>query len=207
MSQGELNADNAHLKTMGRSDYAGCGGSNFSGNGDMPHTLAAGDALTDFGGGASTDWSQYEGTRWDYTSGVFFRHSAAKMASIRHGAACTYLLGERYACPDAYFTGLECADDQGWDQGYDYDTNRWTGYGWYDKSGNPTTGSYLPPQRDTPGVGGCDLQFGSARADGFSMVTCDGAVHKMSYNIDQDVHRRLGDCRDKTPVNLTVLAK
>ena len=29
----------------------------------------------------------------------------------------------------------------------------------------------------------------------------------MSYNIDPDVHRRYGDCRDKTPVDLTPLAK
>ena len=43
------------------------------------------------------------------------------------------------------------------------------------------------------------MAFGSAHADGFSMVTCDGAVHRMSYNIDPDVHRRYGDCRDKTP--------
>ena len=169
--------------------------------------MAAGDALTDFGNRSASDWSQYAGTRWDYTGGVIFRHSATKMASIRHGAACTYLIGERYACPDTYYTGAECDDDQGWDQGYDYDTSRWTGEGWYDSNGNPQQGSYIPPRRDTPGVGGCEAEFGSAHADGFSMVTCDGAVHKMSYNIDQDVHRRLGDCRDKTPVDLTVLAK
>ena len=51
------------------------------------------------------------------------------------------------------------------------------------------------------------LTFGSAHASGFSMVTCDGAVHKMSYNIDPDVHRRYGDCRDKTPVDLTPLSR
>jgi hypothetical protein len=128
------------------------------------------------------------------------------MASIRHGVACTYLIGERYACPDTYYTGAECADDQGWDQGYDYDTIRWTGQGWYNGSGSPTQGSCIPPMRDTPGaVSG--VAFGSAHADGFSMVTCDGALHKMSYNIDPDVHRRYGDCRDKTPVDLTPLGR
>jgi hypothetical protein len=195
---------------MGRSDYAGCGGSNYTGVGPGPWPLATADALTDVGNGSTSDWSQYAGTRWDYTSGVFFRHSATKMASIRHGAACTYLLGERNVCPDHYFDGVPFDDDQGWDQGYDYDTIRWTGAGWYATSqsvnpppGTPLQGSPYPPMRDTPGVDS-GVVFGSAHADGFSMVTCDGAVHKMSYNIDPDVHRRLGDCRDKTPVDLTV---
>ena len=88
-----------------------------------------------------------------------------------------------------------------------FNSNRWTGQGWYDQSGNATQGSYVPPMRDTPGAGSCDIQFGSAHADGFSMVTCDGALHKMSYNVDPDVHRRYGDCRDKTPVDLTPLGK
>ena len=194
--------------TMGRSDYAGCGGSNYTGVGGGPPTLAGGDNTTDIGNHAQYqsdanpgDWSQYAGTRWDYTSGVFFRHSTTKMASIRHGVACTYLLGERNVCPDDYYTGIPFDDDQGWDQGYDYDTIRWTGQGWYDGSGNPTQGSYIQPMRDTPGVDG-GVAFGSAHADGFSMVTCDGAVHKISYTIDPDAHRRYGDCRDKTPVDL-----
>ena len=63
------------------------------------------------------------------------------------------------------------------------------------------------PLRDTPGYDGCNVEFSSAHADGFNMITCDGALHRMSYNINPDVHRRLGDCRDKTPVDLTVLAR
>ena len=158
----EVNMSNSQT-VMGRSDYAACSGSNYTGINPLPGgPLAACDALTDFGGGASTDWSQYPGTRWDYTAGVIFRRSVTKMASIRHGVACTYLIGERYTCPDTYYTGTECADDQGWDQGYDYDTNRWTGSGWYDQHGNPTLGVYIPPVRDTPGLYGCDMDFGSA---------------------------------------------
>ena len=208
----------------GRSDYAGCGGSNYPGDVNVgPGSLAAGDALTDCGNGASTDWSQFVGTRWAHSAGVFYKHSVTKLASIRHGTSCTYLIGERYTCPDHYFDGGECSDDQGWNQGWDFDTIRWTGEGWYDKNGNPqydASGNPLPganaipapgttsstpftPMRDTPGVGGCDTQFGSAHADGFNMVTCDGAVHKVSYNISQDVHRRYGDCIDKTPVDMT----
>ncbi len=231
--------------TFGRSDYAGCGGSNFTGVGAGPGSVSAGLALTDVGGRATTDWSQYPGTRWDYTSGVFFRRSVTKLASIHHGVACTYLIGERNICPDYYSTGTASDDDQGWDQGYDSDTIRWTGQGWYTANGTPqynqgtgcalstATPIDLAPMRNTTGCQQtCDnlatssgtmvssapsvalsgsassgLVFGSAHADGFNMVTCDGAAHKMSYNIDPEVHRRLGDCIDKSPVNLTVLAK
>ena len=50
-----------------------------------------------------------------------------KMAQIKHGASLTYLIGERYLDPDDWLNGVECANDQGWDEGYDYDTDRWTG--------------------------------------------------------------------------------
>ena len=96
--------------------------------GASPTTVSAGTALADSG------WSQYPGTHWDYTSGIFFRRSATRMASIRHGVACTYLIGERNICPDHYTDGLASDDDQGWDQGYDFDTIRWTGQGWYSRT-------------------------------------------------------------------------
>ncbi len=81
-------------------------------------------------------------------------------------------------------TGTYCANDQGWDQGYDYDTIRWT-----------TSG----PKQDTPGYvdnGGCDTIFGSAHSSGFNMAFCDGSVRKMSFSIDPEVHRSLGNRMD-----------
>jgi len=48
------------------------------------------------------------------------------------------LIGERYLNPDFYLNGNLCANDQGWDLGYDYDVNRWT-YS-YDFKTNLATG-------------------------------------------------------------------
>jgi hypothetical protein len=173
--------------TIGRSDYAGCSGegscnTNFNG----PYTLAQGDSWNE------SDW-EYQSGGGTYLSatGVIFRRSMVQMAQIRHGISCTYLIGERYINPDYYNTGTSCANDQGWDLGYDYDVNRWTADA--DKITLDTI-----PMPDTPGYGGgCDLNFGSAHVGSFSMVMCDGSVHRMNYTMDPNVHRLLG-VRNKT---------
>jgi prepilin-type processing-associated H-X9-DG protein len=61
-----------------------------------------------------------------------------------------------------------------------------------DKS-NPS--SYLWPIQDTPGVGDL-LRFGSAHANGVHMAFCDGSVLRISYTIDGETHRRLGNRED-----------
>jgi len=65
-----------------------------------------------------------------HCTGVMFRHSQCIMADITDGASNTFLLGERYCWPDHYDDGLDgLGDDQGWTEGYDYDTNRWVQFG------------------------------------------------------------------------------
>ena len=58
-------------------------------------------------------------------TGVICRHSRFRMASVTNGAANTYLLGEKYMCPDYYENGLSGDNDQCWSCGYNYDVNRW----------------------------------------------------------------------------------
>ena len=38
--------------------------------------------------------------------------------------------------------------------------------------------------------------FGAAHSVGFQMAFCDGAVQMMSYSIDREIHRRLGNRKD-----------
>jgi hypothetical protein len=108
------------------------------------------------------------------------------MALIKDGASNTYMIGERYLCTDAYYSGVYCDNDQGWDQGYDYDTIR---------------GTLDPPSRDRPGLCGCMIIFGSAHEAGFNMAFCDGVVKLTNYNINPTIHAQLGHRSDGEPTD------
>jgi len=179
---------------VGRSDYAACGG-------DMrvtecwegPATLKDGDAMSE------DAWATHAGT-WKDATGVIYRRSMTQFAHIQDGASSTYLIGERYLNPDFYLNGTLCANDQGWDLGYDFDVNRWT-YSYDLKNNRRDDNVHVDPRQDTPGYsdnGGCDTIFGSAHWGKFHMVLCDGSVHDINYTIDAKTHAQLGNREDGT---------
>ncbi len=110
------------------------------------------------------------------------------------------LIGERYCWPDHYYDGGDgLGDDQGWTEGYDYDVNRWVQLGDI-KQANPNNRGYLQPTQDTPGYQ--DWQrFGSAHANACGMAFCDGSVQRLSYTIDPETFRRLGNREDGLPAD------
>ena len=65
----------------------------------------------------------------------------------------------------------------------------------------------LATQQDANSFKGANNQnaFGSAHPFTFGMAMCDGSVHQVSYSIDPNVHRILGNRNDKTPFDLTVI--
>jgi prepilin-type N-terminal cleavage/methylation domain-containing protein/prepilin-type processing-associated H-X9-DG protein len=163
--------------TLGRSDYAGCGGSS--------NRLLAGICVPiSYGDAQSPDWWSNQNGGARQCTGVFFLHSQTRMTDITDGASNTYLAGEKYGCPDWYETGEDPTDDQGWDSGWDGDTVRWTNH----------DGTSVPSQ-DRPG---CNLgtSFGSAHPGSFNMALCDGSVRTIDYSIDTETHYRLGSCAD-----------
>jgi prepilin-type N-terminal cleavage/methylation domain-containing protein len=171
-----------HPPSIGRSDYAGSAGEGADLNTrDGPHSLPEGDGWTE------VQWEYIYGTDSpppNGVSGVFSRHGVCRLSSITDGASNTYLAGEKYLDPDYYETGQDGGDDQGWAAGYDYDTIRWTN----------ATADDAPPQ-DTPGAANYKA-FGGAHSNGFFMAMCDGSVQMMSYSIDLETHRRLGNRKD-----------
>jgi prepilin-type processing-associated H-X9-DG protein len=141
----------------------------------MPSTLPAGDAYT--------SWPDMS----DMT-GISFLRSAIRVADITDGTTNTYLIGEKYLNPDHYTDGGAGGDD--WDMytGFQNDVARSTYY-------NSTTGSAWIPFQDRSGFD-YDDQFGSPHSDGINMSFCDGSVRSISYSIDAETHRCLGNRKD-----------
>ena len=123
--------------------------------------------------------------------GVVFSHYLMKVAEIRDGLSDTYMIGEKYANPDAYNTALWYGDDQGPFVGDDWDTSRAAG----DEGGN-----YLRPCRTRP-ASRSRMSCGSAHASGFNMALCDASVRMISYGIHPDVHRHLANRKDGIPID------
>ena len=142
-----------------------------------PSSLAQGDA-PGFG---------WHNTVADGLTGISYERSLVRMANILDGASNTYMLGEKYLNPDSYFTGLDGADNECSTAGYDNDTYRC---------------GYLgqTPVQDTPGIADT-FCFGSAHASAAQMVFCDGSVHRISFSIDAETHRRLSNRQDGLPID------
>ncbi len=171
---------------VGRSDYAANGGDEEDG-GNQNGDLSA--QIQDYPTGDSAPeslWASFPGGA-EWATGPIFVRSECTTAAIKDGTTFTYLLGERFINPDSYYTGSQCDNDQEWDLGFDYDTNRWT---------------YYPPSQDRPGITGCNKIFGSAHEAGFNMAFCDGSVRRISYNIDPTTHLQLGNRMDGEPTKL-----
>jgi prepilin-type N-terminal cleavage/methylation domain-containing protein/prepilin-type processing-associated H-X9-DG protein len=123
---------------------------------------------------------------WDTTdyTGVCFQRSMIKMADIVDGTSNTYLVGEKNMVIDYYTTGEDSGDNEAWAMGIDNDVARTTAY---------------PPVIDQPlsqvSSNSCS-RFGSAHTTGFNMAFCDGSVQSISYSIDADTHKYLGNRKD-----------
>jgi prepilin-type N-terminal cleavage/methylation domain-containing protein len=123
---------------------------------------------------------------WD-TSGVFYCPSAVRAADITDGLSNTYLVGEKSLWTNGYETGTSGGDDDTMYTSQNVDSLRVT------YPGTATSPTFLGPDRE-----GYDAwyNFGSAHASNFNMALCDGSTREISYSIDLDVHRRLGNRKD-----------
>jgi hypothetical protein len=110
-------------------------------------------------------------------NGICAFHAMVSPAQINDGLSLTYLAGEK----NVVTGGLDLGDDQSPFVGYDLDNTRWTTLGW-----TPV------PDGSTPKFG----QFGSAHPTVCELMFCDGSVRDISFAIDAEVHRRLGNRHD-----------
>ena len=199
---------------VGRNDYAINGGDTLTGP-DIPlfplWVSAAGDGwsgpATPADGGVDGTPVQLANARATFTqiarqaTGVSYCGSMIRLSDITDGATNTYLLGEKYLCPDNYANGLDLGDNEEALMGDNEDICRWSS----ENSSLSSVGMPVypfPPMVDTPGYLN-RFAFGSAHVNGFQIALCDGSVRLMSYELNLETHRRLCNRHD----GLTIDAK
>ena len=112
--------------------------------------------------------------------GIIFQNSEVSMGMIQDGTSNTFLVGEKYCCPNFYATV----------------TTRPTL--------KPTTTATTTTTNAQPGPRQCRTRqtitpapwlrislFGSAHETGINMAFCDGSVHQIAYTIDSHIPAQL----------------
>ncbi|MEX2119597.1 MAG: DUF1559 domain-containing protein [Pirellulales bacterium] len=145
------------------------------------YAVNGGDLQLSVGGGPSSytqaDDPAYPWPDSSKATGVSNFHSVIHLAGITDGMSATYLVGEK----NVSTSGSDPGDDQTLFVGYDLDNTRWTTVSW------PPV-----PDRSAP----APESFGSSHIGVCHFVFCDGRVVDISYFIDPEIHRRLGNRKD-----------
>jgi prepilin-type N-terminal cleavage/methylation domain-containing protein len=153
------------------------------------YAVNEGDFITDTRGGPATlNEGDSGGYPWQDTSkatGICFLRSEIRTRDVQDGMSNTYLLGEKYVSWPGYNSDQDAGHDQSMYCGVDLDINRWV---------------IQPPLHDGDAME--VRRFGSAHPSTCHMALCDGSVRSISYAIDGEVHRRLGNRQDGQPVEL-----
>jgi prepilin-type N-terminal cleavage/methylation domain-containing protein/prepilin-type processing-associated H-X9-DG protein len=200
---------------VARTDYAINGGDVYSDPNYLrpplwvsgPPNKAAGPASLAEGGvgGSPTQVANAKGT-FDFiagwVTGVGYCGSMIKLTDVTDGASNTYLVGEKYMNPDFYVNGNDPADNEAALVGDNADIARWVSW-----TAPPYSNliQYTALKQDTPGLAGYGGSgtwvFGAAHSNGCHISFCDGSVQMMSYALDPEINRRLGNRKDGQAIN------
>jgi len=170
-----INATIAHR--AGRSDYAGNGGDTGLAHSSGPSNLRQG--------------LQPERLKPADFSGVTYLRSEVTLAQVTDGTSNTYFAGEKYLDANHYTTGGDPADNETWCTGWNNDN--------YRVAAKSLT-VYYPPLPDIAGITSA-TSFGSAHPSTFHVAFCDGSARGLTFDIGEDVHRRLANRQDGLTVD------
>lgn len=162
-----------------------------------PEVVVAGDWLQNPGnsgksfGHAKNDYaaSSHDSTeRFPRGIGMVAQMQPVYVKQVSDGLSKTLLLGEKQM--NVQLLGqMQANDNEGYTCGWNHDTMRFT-------SRKPR-----PDFRHSANPG--DDLFGSSHPSGFVAALGDSSIHFLSYEMEQEVFRRLGHRRDGLPVDVT----
>lgn len=208
---------NALLPTVaGRSDYAANSGTRWvepqwTGNPASEEFAASYGAQEDLFNASGNKWwidkarvrEGQTGTR--ELTGVIYQRSEVSGKHITDGTSNTYMVGEKALTTTNYETGSDQGDNETWCTGFNNDNFRVTALANPPASGALTALTPLPDAPSYPtGIPG-ERAYGSAHSGGVNMAFCDGSIRSVSFNVDWQVHRDLGDLADGNAVDTTSL--
>lgn len=162
------------ISKIARSDYAGNGGNSSQ--------------EVNFGNYSTVTQSTVNSYQTSLT-GIFGSGSQVKIGEIRDGTSNTFLLGEKYICPDHYTTGQSGDDNEGAFIGNNEDITRY---------GSTT---YVPLMDRSGYV--VDRRWGSVHTGGFNMAFCDNSIARISYSVDTTVLYNLCNRKDGAVVDMS----
>lgn len=169
------------ITEVARSDYAINTGD--FGRGQLvdfiPETLAEGD---------DPEHQWYDVSQF---TGISYGRSMIRHQDVTDGTSSTYLVGEKFLATNDYTTGLHYGDNESMYSGFDNDSGRSAEF-------EPWQDRWRPPDAGRE-------RFGSAHPAGWNAAFCDGSLKVMSYDIDLEVHKKLGNRADGQVVDLSKL--
>jgi prepilin-type N-terminal cleavage/methylation domain-containing protein/prepilin-type processing-associated H-X9-DG protein len=179
----------------GRSDYAINSGHAYVEFGKGPDTLAA---------AATFAWKSEDRVIKPLLSGISFERSEIGIKRITDGTSKTYMIGEKWVSFANYETGEDAGDNETWCTGFNNDNHRNTAR----LSGASIV--ELTPIGDRDSVAALDQgtlshRFGSAHPGGLHFAFCDGSIHWISFDIDWQLHRDLGNREDGNAIDTSGL--
>lgn len=137
--------------------------------------------------------------------------TAVKPSQITDGLSNTLVISEKYVRSDLAYGGVSptrffsASDNQGWTDGWDPDTVRFTGYQPISDSNPMCFGSDANITTRCTGDGPDVFFFGSSHTGGINAVYADGSVHFISFDVDVVVFNSLGTRNGEETIDLSQL--
>jgi prepilin-type N-terminal cleavage/methylation domain-containing protein len=131
-------------------------------------------------------------------TGISYERSTVGIRQVSDGTTNTYLIGEKHIYFDDYLTGIDFGDNETWCTGFNNDNYRVTG-----RSSGTAEAVPIPDGQRKPSTDGTTvLRFGSQHSGVWNISFCDGSVQSLSFDIDWQVHRDLGNREDGNVVEV-----
>ena len=181
----------------GRSDYAINSGNAYNELGQGPRSYVEAKEWKEHTPGSPT-WPSDDADVKRRLTGISFQRSEINIRQITDGTSKTYLIGEKYIPVAQYETSIDWGDNETWCTGFNNDNFRATGRL---KGGEIVEATPVPDSTPEDSLRDGDVRtwtwrFGGPHAGGWQVAYCDGSVDTVSYDIDWQVHRDLGNRAD-----------